>query len=84
MSLKSSFLKLKKNNIIKALVMAIGSAIVMYMIPFFTDGSGKDMFDITTSDLLQALKYGINAGVTYLVATFFTNNKGQFFKSDKK
>lgn len=80
--MKSSIFKLSKNSIIKAVVMTMATAFIMSLAPFFTEGSGKDLFDITKADILSALKDGLKVGVAYIVTTFFTNNKGQFFKKD--
>jgi len=80
--MKSSLFKLSKNSIIKAVVMTILTAFIMSLAPFFTEGSGKDLFDITTNDLISALKDGLKVGVAYIVTTLFTNNQGKFLKKD--
>lgn len=82
--MKSGFLKLSKNSIIKALVMTIITGVAMSLAPFFTDGSGKDLFDITKTDLLAALKDGLKVGGVYLFTTLFTNKEGKFFKKDQE
>jgi hypothetical protein len=82
--MKSSLFKLSKNSIVKAGVMVVLTAIVMSLAPFFTEGSGKDLFDITKADLMSAIRDGLKVGVAYLVTTYFTNNKGQFLKKDEK
>lgn len=81
--MKSKFLSLKKQNIIKAIVIALISGAMASLYPFLSGGE-KTIFEITKHDLLLALNSGISAAVSYITATFFTNNEGKFFKKDNE
>lgn len=82
--MRSGLFKLNKKNWIKALIVAVSGALFMYFAPFFTDGSGKDIFDITKVDLINAGKDALKAGASYIFASLFFNSEGKFLKKEVK
>ena len=70
--IKSGFLRLNSNDLIRGVITAVLSAVVLVLCQAISDGGFRSV------SLEQLLQVGTVAGLGYLIKNFFTTSDGKF------
>ena len=72
-TIRSSFMRLSKSDIIKGFVMAFATPILVYL----ADIIGVPGFTFAALDVGMLVKIGLASGLSYLIKNWLTDSKGK-------